>query len=229
MTSILEFFDKLIEIYGETTALVIMSAVIIIYAVHLITKNNSLILKRHIEQEESIKEKSHAKAAAYRKDITPKIRKELSQLAGEVHADRALLFEFSNGTSNIIGLPFLYATATAEVVASGVSPVASQYQRINISLITDFLEKLEDKGYYYIEDLKNYESDYPILFNYMGPNGVNTALFYTVCGLKDILGFIVVTTVGDNKFTREEALPRVAESAQIISSLLNFEKLLDTK
>ena len=155
----------------------------------------------------------------------PEIRKILSNLAIETLADRALLFEFSNGTSNLVGLPFLYMTATCEVVKPNVSQVAQNYQRTNSALIAEFLEKLEEKGYFFIDDIESIKTSHPVIYNFMHPNGVKCALFYALYGVNDTIGFIVISTVNNHCFYRQDALPRVAEVAQIISSLLNFDKI----
>jgi hypothetical protein len=149
----------------------------------------------------------------------------LAELAEEVGADRALVFEFSNGSSNLIGLPFLYISATYEVVAPNTPPVSHQYQRINTSIVAEFLEKLEDKGYFYTEDIEEIKDNLPILYSMMKPNGAKSLLFYTLRGVDDSIGFLVITTNGEETFTRDEALPKMANSVQVISSYLNFDKL----
>lgn len=153
------------------------------------------------------------------------IRQQLSELARDTVANRALVFEFSNGSSNLIGLPFLYVSATYEVVTHGIAPVSHQYQRINTSIIAEFLERLEDKGYFYAEDIESIRYDSPILYSMMKPNGVNSLLFYTLRGVGNAIGFIVVTSVGENSFLRDPALAKAANAAQVISTYLNFDSL----
>lgn len=202
-----------------------MAIVVIMYGVYLLLKNYSSIIKTYFEKKMEQEENAHAKATLHRKAITPKIRQVLSDLALEVGADRAVLFEYSNGSSNLVGLPFLYISATCEVVTRGTIPIANQYQRINVSLIADFLEKLECKGYFYTANIDEIKHDYPMLYNMMSPNNAKTALFYSLSGVDDTIGFLVVTTVGEHTFTRDKALPQTASVAQIISSYLNFDTL----
>ena len=64
------------------------------------------------------------------KIVTPQIRKELKHLAEETHADRTLLFEFSNGSSNLVGLPFLYLTATCEILTPTTESVSQKISEI---------------------------------------------------------------------------------------------------
>ena len=59
----------------------------------------------------------------------------------------------------------------------------------------------------------------------MKPNNVKSLLFYSIYGVNDTLGCIVLTSVNGKTFARKDALPEVAEAAQKISSLLNLEDL----
>lgn len=173
------------------------------------------------------KEDKHALGAKHRKVISPKIRSELSYLAKEIGADRALVFEFSNGSSNLVGLPFLYMSATSEVVTPGTQPVAIQYSKINTAIFADFLEQLEEKGYFYVRDIEEIKDTYKMIYNFMKPNGAKTALFYSLSGIDDSIGFVVATTVGNKEFTREESLSHIASTAQRISSMLNFNTIYE--
>ena len=196
-----------------------------LYGGYLITKRFSSLITTYLEQKLLNSTRTHAKAAAYRKQITPELRKLLSEVALETGADRALLFEYSNGTSNLVGLPFLYTTATCEVVKPNVAAVSHLYQKINTAIVAEFLEKLEETGYFYIDDLENQKDSLPIVYAFMKPNNVQSALFYALYGVDDTIGFIVISTVAPHSFGRKETLPRLAETAQIISSLLNFDKI----
>lgn len=225
MTGLIELLNKIMEYYGQTAAGIIMILIILVYSVYLITKNYSSVIKAYLERRLNEKDKVHAKAAQHRKSVTPKVRKELSELAEDINADRAIVFEYSNGSTNLVGLPFLYVSATCEVVTPSTIPVSSRYQKLNTSIIAQFLEVLEDKGYFYVEDLTELRDEHPIIYDLMKPNGVKSVLFYILSGVDDTIGFICVTTVGENYFTRGQSLPKTAAMAQRISSYLNFDKL----
>lgn len=225
MTELLEIFNKLVEYYGKEAALFIVLVLIIVYGVYLILKNYSSIVKKFLMEYLEEKNKKHSDGAQHRKSVSPKIRTEILEVAEEIKADRVLVFEFSNGTSNLVGLPFLYVSATYEVTTPGTPPVALQYQKINAAIMAEFLEELEEKGYYYVRDISEAKEKYPILYNFMAPNGAHSALFYTLYGVNNTIGFVVATTIKDKEFTRSDALPKIAGAAQIISSLLNFDTL----
>ena len=52
-------------------------------------------------------------------------------------------------------------------------------------------------------------------------------MFYSIYGVNDTLGFIVLTSVNNKILLRKDIISKVAESAQVISSLLNLEELED--
>ncbi len=225
MTDLLEIFNKLVEYYGKEAAAAMIIVGMIVYGVYLISKNYSSLIKKYFEEHLSVESKKHSNGALHRKNVSPKIRAEILEVAEEIKADRVLVFEFSNGTSNLVGLPFLYLTATYEVTTPGTPPVALQYQKVNAAIVAEFIEELEEKGYYYVKDIVETREKYPILYNFMHPNGAHSALFYTLYGVNNTIGFVVATTVKDKEFTRSDALPKIAGAAQIISSLLNFDTL----
>lgn len=194
------------------------------YILFLIYKNFPKLLRKIVEKLFSEEKENHLNATLYRKKITPKIKEMLSELAEHTGADRALLFEYSNGSSNLVGLPFLYLTATIEVLRPGVSSVIQNYQKINMLLIAEFIENLDDKSYFYTRDLEEIKCPYPMVYNFMYPNGVKSALFYALYDDKHSIGFIVLTSV-KNSFERTNALPRIATMAQQVSGLLNYNKI----
>lgn len=118
-------------------------------------------------------------------------------------------------------------TATSEVVTPGTMPVAMKYNKLNTSIFAEFLEILESKGYFYVEDIEELKDDYKMVYNFMKPNGAKTALFYSLYGVDESIGFVVATTVGTKTFTRNDSLPTIASTAQRISSMLNFDTLYE--
>ena len=227
MEELFNLFSKIIDVYGVAGSIIIITLIVILYGLHLMIKNYPTIVTSCLDRVFKEKNDKHTHGAKHRKTVTPKIRAEILDLAETVKADRVLVFEFSNGSSNLVGLPFLYMTATCEVTTPNTPTVGHQYQKLNTAIFSEFLEKLEEKGYYYVKDIEETKDSFPVLYNFMKPNDVKSALFYSLYGINDTTGFVVATTVKDKEFTREDALPRIASSAQIISSLLNFDLLHD--
>ena len=224
MEDLFSIFKLISETYGYTAAIGIILVAILLYGVYILIKNTAGALSKVIENKVKESSKIHSKGTLKRKTVSIEIRNNLSNLIKETNADRALLIEFSNGTSNLAGLPFLYCSASSEVIKPGVPSVSHLYQRINSSLIADFLVNLENEGYFYIEDIEFLKEEYPLLYSFMKPNRVKSALFYSIYGVNDTIGFIVVTSVKE-PFKRKDVLCRIAETAQVISSFLNLEDL----
>lgn len=169
--------------------------------------------------------KTHRIGNELRKKFSEDVEILLQDLAKDTHADRALVFEYSNGSSNLVGLPFLFASAAAEVVTPGTTAVSDQFQRLNLAILAGFLTKLEKDGYVYIEDLELEKNDYPMLYNLMSPNGAHSAIFYAIQGVEEVVGFLVITTTQGRTFQKKCAISEIAKTAQIVSSMWNFEEL----
>lgn len=225
MTEFLKAFSDVASSFGPKITLGLLIVGGIIYTVHMILKNYSSTIQKYLEERMSSSLKEHSKALVHRKEITPKINKELNLLAEEINADRALLFEFSNGNSNLIGLPFLYHTATSEVIRIGNAPMAQHFQKVNTSILAQLFEHLENKGYFYVSDIEEIKSIYPTLYVLLKPEDIKSLLLYSIYGVDDTIGFVMVASTGENTFTRENTLSKVACTSQIISALLNFNRI----
>jgi len=155
------------------------------------------------------------------------IQKTLKKLVEDTGTNRALLFEYSNGSSNLVGLPFLYLTATAEVMTVGTKPVAHKYKKLNTTIIADFLEELETKGYLYIEDLEEIRDTMPVVYGLIGKGNMGSLLCYSLSGVNTNIGFISVSVKKPSNFKRDEVLSTVAASAQVLSTYLNFDDIYE--
>lgn len=223
----LEFFElitSIIKQYEGNVAYAMVIVASILYGIRYIVKNYSFSLRDYLEHSLNEKDKKHKEALKHRKNIMPVIRDEITKLAQEIGADRVLICEFSNGNSNVVGLPFLYMTATNEVTTPSTPTVAHSFQRINTCMFADFLELLEDKTYVYIENLEEVRHIFPTLYNMLNPNGTKTVLFYSLYGVSGPIGFLSASTISNRNFTKDVGLPRIAQVAQKISTLLNFNE-----
>jgi len=167
---------------------------------------------------------AHKIGNCLRKQFAQNVRNILQDLAEDTQSDRALVFEYSNGTRNLVGLPFLYTSAVAEVSVPELNPISHRYQKINLSLLSGFIHKLEDDGSVYIEDMETIRSEYPIMYELFKPSLTKSALFYALQGVDEIIGFLVITRV-DEPINKKSSLTEVAKAAQLVSSMLNFEEL----
>lgn len=227
MTVIFEFFKHISENYGATFAILFLTTALLLFTIFFIVKTFPDVIQRYVETKLIESKKNHSVGSARRKKVSIKINKVLSDLVVDTNADRALLFEFSNGTSNLAGLPFLFISATSESISPGTASVSHLYQRINISLFAKFIVDLERSGYYFTEDICSDKNELPSLYNFLKSTGVKSIMFYSIYGVNDTLGFIVLTSINNKILLRKDIISKVAESAQVISSLLNLEELED--
>lgn len=223
----MELFISLLNEHKETAELIaaiITGLGFLGYIGFLIYKNFPKFIKSLVGDHFSKEKEAHLRAAEYRKKISPKIRHILSDLAEELDADRALLLEFENGNSNLVGLPFLYTTATIEVNKLGTNSVAQNYQRVNLLILSKFVEHMEEFGYLFFNSLEDIKGDYPVLCGYLTPGGCKAGIFYTLYDECQAIGFIAVTSLTKD-FDKRIMLPKVATAAQSISALLNYNKI----
>lgn len=223
MGEILEFFKQIADTYGMTTAIVCLSLASLLYGAHYLIKAFPGLIQASIERRIAQTSKEHIKANLKRKNIAVEVSRSLSDLIIETGVNRALLFEFSNGSSNLAGLPFLFINATSESLSYGTNSIAYAYQRINVSLFADFISEVEKKGYFYIYEPEDIKESYPAVYNILKVHNSGSLLFYAIYGMNEILGAVMISVPNGKQFTRQAVLATVAESAQRISNLLNLE------
>lgn len=231
MEHVIEFLMYLVVNHGIWATIVfvlasIIPSVAIVYIIFSKSALGKFIDVRLSEQLEDQKQ-AHIEGNRLRKQFTKEVQDILTELAESTGADRALVFEYSNGTSNLVGLPFLFTSAAAEVVTANTPRVAHTYQRINLSIAADFLITLEKEGAIYIEDLEQVKDKYPMLVHFMVPNGAKSAIFYSLEGVDEAIGFIVITTTiqSGKILTKSCCLHEIARAAQRIGAMLNFNEL----
>jgi hypothetical protein len=212
--------EKSLEFFGAMAAGIAFIGYLLILVVKSFPKMLDMLMTKIF----SVDKQNHIEATAYRKKVLPKIRTILSDLAEDIGADRALLLEYSNGTSNLVGLPFLYITATVEVLRQGMHSAAEHYQKTNVSVISHFIERVEAETFLYICDIEEIKEEFPVMYSLMEPNHDKSVLFYALYSEDSTIGFIVVSSI-KNELNKKSVLPRTATAAQAISSLLNYDKI----
>lgn len=99
------------------------------------------------EKYEEWKRKEHTIALEQRMANSEKLHVSSEKLLYKVGADRVMVLELHNGLENANGLPFSKCSATYEALEMNVSPVANQYQNVNLSLMP-FVNEVFRKGYW---------------------------------------------------------------------------------
>ena len=227
MEILIEFLLYILKEYGMAALLTFagvasLPLALVSYIIFAVSSSGKAIdkkLAKKLEQDKT----AHKIGNCIRKQFSQNVKNILQELAQDTESDRALVFEYSNGTRNLVGLPFLYTSAVAEVNVPELNPISHRFQKINLSLLSGFIHKLEEEGSIYIEDIEEIKQEYPILHELLKPSLAKSALFYALQGIDEVIGFIVITKV-DKAIIKKPSLTEVAKSAQLISSMINFEE-----
>lgn len=222
MDGIFEFFKQIADAYGVTAALSILGIGLLGYYSYFLIKTFPKVIQSVVDKKLKENIDNHKNATKKRKNIIIEVSKVLSDLILDTGANRALLFEFSNGTSNLAGLPFLFVNATSESVSLGTPSVVSSYQRLNICLMAEFIFELETKGYYHVDNIEDIKDVYPALYSLLKRDNVTSVTAYAIYGVNELMGYIIIHSINGKILTRSEVLHQVAEAAQRVSALLNF-------
>lgn len=223
MEGLFRFFEYFTGTYGPTFGIVFLIFAMFILGIFFTIKIFPGVIRDFVQNATQEYDAQHSLAHSKRRTVTKEIMQELSRLVNSTHADRAILWEFSNGSSNLAGLPFLFLNATAEVLSYGTVSAAHIYQKINISLLAPFIEELEGQGYYFIKDVEDEKFHYPVLHTLIISTKAKSLLYYPVYGENILLGIIVLSTV-NREIEKDEALVQSTKSAQVISGFLSNKK-----
>ena len=115
----------------------------------------------------------------------------LASAMSDLQASRSYLFEYHNGVESLRGVPFLFTSSTAEVVAPGVAPQIDSSQRRPIALTVEWLPKFLN-GECVTQDA---DSANAALADAMAMRGTATAVVCPVFagGAREPLGYVGVS------------------------------------
>jgi hypothetical protein len=219
MTAVFNFFKYISNTFGSTAGIMFIIFALLLAFVIFLIKTFPDVIKVYIDN----KAKEHYLGTERRKNASLEINKILSDVIIDHKLDRAVVFEFSNGNSNLAGLPFLFINATYEQLSLGTQSVCRDYQRFNVSLFADFIYDLENKSYFYCEHIDEIKNKYVVLYNMLKTHNVESVLFYSVYGMDKSIGFICVASVNGKTFQRDDLLPEVADMVQKINIQLHTD------
>lgn len=233
MTTFFQFLTYIVTNHGywALTGIVGLITIILSLMTYLMFWKSSLgrVIDRKMAEKEESDRSTHIHGNRLRKQFTVAVQEILQDLAEETNANRAVLFEFSNGTTNLVGLPFTFITAAAEVATPGLSLMAQRHQRLNTSVIASFLARLEREGSIYVDiDAANI-GEFSILGQIMHNADLNTALFYSIQGIDEAIGFLVILTTkaSGNKLDLTKSLLLLNKASQRIGSMINFDEITE--
>lgn len=227
MEHFLNFLKQIAETYGITAATVILLLGGLLFAAYTLIRASPRLIEKYIDKRAEREAAKHAQANLRRKNIATEVSHTLSELIMNTKINRAILFEFSNGSSNLAGLPFLFVNATCECFSVGAISIAYAYQRINVSLFASFLLEIENAGHLYIKDPEEVKDRFPAVYNLLKEHKSGSSVFYAVYGVDQMLGILLLANKAGDTFTLCDVIADASEAAQKISGLLSLENWED--
>lgn len=82
--------------------------------------------------------------------------------------------------------------------------------------------ELEDKSYFYAKHIEETKDLYPSFYAFLQNDNVESVIYYSIYGVDEPIGYISLTSVKGKTLEGSDTLPKMAEAAQKISSLLNY-------
>lgn len=231
METIFQLLTYIITNHGYGAAIIFIAVVSLptIAIAYILYSRSSLaqVIDSKFSEKLEIEKSSHIHGNRLRKHFTVAVQETLQDLAEKTNSNRAVIFEFSNGTTNLVGLPFLFMTAAAEVASPGLSLISQRHQRLNTSTIANFLVKLEKEGHIFIDCSEKVPEEYKVLEQIMIRANIGSALFYSIQGVDEAIGFLVIVTTKTsyNTIDYPKVLPLLSKASQQISSMINFDEI----
>ena len=148
-------FERLVTFFKKYSVWEVLKtlilSVLIGYTIYL-SLNPDIIFKAY----EKWRSDEHTEAIHNSMKNSVLIQNELETLRERVGADRVLLLSYHNTTASLVGVPYIFLTAEAESIASGIHPVAEGYERVKTSLYP-FVNYLNRETYFSgdIEELRD--------------------------------------------------------------------------
>jgi S-adenosylmethionine synthetase len=195
------------------------------YFVVKLVNENIKYLSEYLRSKFRKKEIEHSKALDFRRKITKSVKDFIESIVLNLKCDSAILFEYSNGNSNIAGLPFLFLNATHEVNSANCGHISDTLQKLNVSLLSDFLIELEEEKLIIIENMPKFKTKYPIIGTLLCRNDIKSAAFSLLDGIDGSVG---VLFVGSKKFNIKdniEVKKEMISKSTKISSLLDYNNV----
>ena len=173
-----------------------------------------------LDKREDIKKRVHDEGTKRRKEVIYQCNTFAKEIMEKTDADKVTIYDYSNGTESLAGIPFLHFRNIAEKKSSVLTRHPIQ-EVLDINTLGVFLLDLEQEQVITIKNIKREEDKYPELNHFMGLQKQHKGIFANVVGLDSSLGFISVTFTHNKKVDYPMLEKLVYEYAQKVSNLLD--------
>jgi len=152
-----------------------------------------------------------------------KINEILSELRQQTEADRAKTFQYHNSQRSLQGIPFLYISATHEVVRPGISSELQQLQRLPSVLFNDAMQRyFEDKS----PCIKVAEVKETAAKQTLELQGITIACTYPILSEDDIVGVVTLNYNSNKDIDTKTILDKMKLASIRISDALELSEVI---
>ena len=95
-------------------------------------------------------------------------------------ADRAYMFSFHNGGTDVLGRGFLKMSMTEEDVDPNIVPIMARYQNMPRMLFPKLYEQLDEYDFYNVDDAESIKDKDPFTYQFMIEHGAKAAMFRAI-------------------------------------------------
>ena len=95
-------------------------------------------------------------------------------------ADRAYVFSFHNGGTDVLGRGFLKMSMTEEDVGTNIVPIMAKYQNMPRMLFPHLYEQLDEHDCYNVDDVETIKEDDPFTYQFLIEHCAKSAMFRAI-------------------------------------------------
>ena len=170
-------------------------------------------------REEQNQKDIHAEKLEYRMKIYPAVNNAMKDLALEVECDNVSVFEFHNGTQNLMSIPFIYAERQYEFNSKD-NDFLDDLTDFNLTRYPFFADHINDSVW--CGTVKDIEKEDKRLGVRLKSNGYKYIAAYMLHNMGNPIGFMTIGYKEDiNDEDRHKILASMSKSAQIVSQILS--------
>lgn len=173
-------FDKIVKLTVKHGKITILYCVMILFLVYNIIIN-PIDVNRLLDKYTQKQDETHRKGMQKRQEADLVIPALLDGLRHKTQADRVALFEFHNGLSNTLDLPFYHFSATYESIDidnDSIEEINDQYKDQTTGNYQSLFKKIKRERYIFTNDIET--SPNTKLVRKMKHNGVKS---YYLCAI----------------------------------------------
>lgn len=213
-----QFLDMIVK-YG---APFVITAIVLYGAFRVMNIFIGKLEHTHGKQKEK---EEHEALLEKRRNVDKTINAALERVLMRTNCDRAFIFEFHNGGTNLGGLPFLRMSNTYEVVDTGILPQRHHQENISLSMYGRLVTKIIESPYVTVNANMKEEEIPAIAYETLHHMSIHTALYVRISDIKGrVIGYVGIDFVkADKNLHGNSHIQMVRELATEVGALLSVD------